>query len=206
MTITLRTRALTTGAATAAVVLLAGGIASAHIDPDPLALQAGTQARVQFKVEHGCEGSPTTSLKFQISASITDAAGVAKDGWTATLTGDTLEFKGGPLAPDKEDNFGISFTAPATAGDINFPIIQTCEKGDIAWIEIQAAGAAEPENPAPTVKITAGPPTSAELTPAPEEEATTPGTAVATDTGSVVATVADPAGDSSNTGAIVGVV
>jgi len=164
---------------------------------------------VQFKVEHGCEGSPTTSLKFQIPASITDAAGVAKDGWTATLTGDTLEFKGGPLAPDQEDHFDISFTAPTTAGDIKFPIIQTCEQGEIAWIEIPAAGAAEPENPAPTIKITEGPPTSAELTPAPEEdEGTTEGTVVATDTGAVVAptTVADSSDDSSNTGAIVGVV
>jgi len=207
MTITLFKHAFVTTAATAAVVLLAGGIASAHIAPDPIALQAGTKATVQFKVEHGCNGSPTISLKFKIPASVTDAAGVAKDGWTSTLTGDTLEFKGGPLAPDKEDNFGISFTAPATAGDINFPIIQTCEKGEIAWIEIQAAGAPEPENPAPTIKITAGPPTSAELTPAPEEpEATTPGTAAATGSGSVVATVADPGSDSSNTGAIVGVV
>jgi uncharacterized protein YcnI len=209
MTITLLKRGLVTTAATAAVVLFAGGTASAHIDPDPIALQAGTSGTVQFKVEHGCDGSPTTSMKFQIPAGVTDAAAVDKDGWTATLTGDALEFTGGPLAADAEDHFDISFTAPTTAGDLSFKVIQTCEVGDIPWFDIPAEGAPEPENPAPTIKVTEGPPTAADLTPAPEEEeGTTEGTVVATDTGAVVAptTVADSSDDSSNTGAIVGVV
>ncbi|HEY4609269.1 MAG TPA: DUF1775 domain-containing protein [Ilumatobacteraceae bacterium] len=205
MTITLLKRALVTTSATAAVVLFAGGIASAHIDPDPIAMQAGTAGTVQFKVEHGCDGSPTTSMKFQIPAGVTDAAAVDKAGWTATLTGDALEFSGGPLAADAEDHFDISFTAPATPGDINFKVIQTCQVGEIPWLDIPAEGAAEPENPAPTIKVTDGPPTAADLTPAPEE---TEGTVVATDTGAVVVptTAAASSDDSSNTGAIVGVV
>jgi len=205
MTITLLKRALVTTSATAAVVLFAGGIASAHIDPDPIAMQAGTAGTVQFKVEHGCDGSPTTSMKFQIPAGVTDAAAVDKAGWTATLTGDALEFSGGPLAADAEDHFDISFTAPATPGDINFKVVQTCQAGEIAWLDIPVEGAPEPENPAPTIKVTDGPPTAADLTPAPEE---TEGTVVATDTGAVVVptTAAASSDDSSNTGAIVGVV
>ena len=208
MTITLFKHALVTTATTTALVLLAGGIASAHVDPDPIAMQAGTAGTVQFKVEHGCDGSPTKSMKFQIPTGVTAVSAVDKDGWTATVSGDTLEFAGGPLAADQEDHFDISFTAPTTAGDIHFPVIQTCDVGEIAWIEIPADGAAEPENPAPTIKITEGPPTSADLTPAPdEEEGTTEGTVVATDTGAVVpTTVADTSDDSSNTSAIVGVV
>jgi uncharacterized protein YcnI len=197
---------LVTAATTATVVLFAGGIASAHIDPDPIAIQAGTAATVSFKVEHGCDGSPTTSMKFQIPDGVTDAAGVAKDGWTATLTGNTLEFAGGPLAADQEDHFDISFTAPATAGDIRFPVIQTCEVGELDWIEVAEEGAAEPEHPAPTIKITEGAPTAEELTPAPEDEEGTEGTVVATsDTVvPVVTTVpADSSDDSSNTGTIV---
>ena len=62
MTITIFKQALVTSAATAAVVFLAGGIASAHVDPDPIAMQAGTPGTVQFKVEHGCDGSPTKSM------------------------------------------------------------------------------------------------------------------------------------------------
>src|SRR4029079_18952249 len=160
----------------------------------------------------------TKSMKFQIPTGVTGVTAVDKAGWTATVTGDTLEFTGGPLAAEQEDHFDISFTAPTTAGDIHFPVIQTCDVGEIAWIEIPAEGAAEPENPAPTIKITEGPPTSAELTPAPEEEGTTEGTVVATDTGAVPTTAPPDTGtcattapahtsdDSSNTGAIVGII
>jgi uncharacterized protein YcnI len=202
---------IVTAAATAAVLLTAGGIASAHIDPDPIAMQAGTSATVAFNVEHGCDGSPTTSMKFQIPAGVTDAVGVAKEGWTSTLTGDTLEFKGGPLAADQKDHFDITFTAPTQPGDIRFPVIQTCEQGELAWIEVAEAGAAEPEHPAPTIKVTAGPPTAADLTPAPEaDDSGTGATAVASgDTAVPVlapATTVAAAGDSSNTGTIVVVV
>jgi uncharacterized protein YcnI len=195
-------------AATATVVVIAGGIASAHIDPDPIAMQAGTSATVAFKVEHGCDGSPTTSMKFQIPAGVTDAVGVDKEGWTATLTGDVLEFKGGPLAADQEDHFDITFTAPGEPGDIRFPVIQTCEQGELAWVEVAAEGAAEPEHPAPTITVTAGPPTAAELTPAPEATDTgTAGTAAASgDTAAPVSATVAPASDSSNTGTIVVVV
>src|SRR4051794_6401315 len=209
MTMTLLKRALSTTAATAAVVLLAGGTAWAHIDPDPIAMQAGTAGTVQFNVEHGCDGSPTTSMKFQIPAGVTNAAAVDKAGWTAKLTGDSLEFTGGPLAADAKDHFDISFTAPTAPGDIHFKVIQTCQVGEIAWLDIAAPGAPEPDTPAPTIKVTDGPPSAADLTPAPEEtDGTTEGTVVATDTGAAVVptTVAGSSDDSSNTGAIVGIV
>jgi hypothetical protein len=199
--------ALISATASVTVILITGGVASAHIDPDPIAIQAGTSATVAFNVEHGCDGSPTTSMSFQIPDGVTDAAGVAKDGWTATLTGNTLEFKGGPLAADEEDHFDITFTAPATAGDISFPIIQTCEQGELAWIEPIVEGAEEPERPAPIVKITEGAPTAEDLTPEPEEEEGTEGTVVATDTGATPTTVAASSDDdSSNTGTIVVIV
>jgi periplasmic copper chaperone A len=195
--------ALAFATVSAAVIFVTGGIASAHVDPDPIAMQAGTSGTVAFNVEHGCDGSPTTSMSFKVPDGVTDAVGVAKDGWTATLTGSTLEFKGGPLAADEEDHFDITFTAPATAGDISFPVIQTCEQGEIAWIEPIVEGAEEPENPAPTIKITAEAPTAEELTPAPEEEEATEGTVVATSDTVVTATSDD---DSSNTGTIVVIV
>lgn len=194
-------------AASLTVVLAVGGVASAHIDPDPIAMQAGTTGTAVFKVEHGCDGSPTTSMKFQIPDGVTGVAGVDKDGWTATVTGNTLEFAGGPLAPDQEDHFDITFTAPTSPGDIRFPVIQTCEKGELAWIEVAEEGQAEPEHPAPTIKITAGPPTAEELTPAPED-AGTDGTVVATGTEAVLTATVAPSttDDSSNTGTIVVVV
>jgi periplasmic copper chaperone A len=210
MRTTLLKHAFAAAAASAAVVLVAGGIASAHIDPDPIAMQAGAAGTVAFNVEHGCEGSPTTSMKFEIPDGVTGVSAVDKEGWTSSITGDTLEYSGGPLAADEEDHFDIAFTAPAQAGDIRFPVIQTCEVGELAWIEVAEDGAAEPEHPAPTIKITEGPPTAADLTPEPEEEdEATADTVVTTGTDAVISTtvIAPPADDdSSNTGAIVGVV
>ena len=203
--------ALTSAAAGVTIILVTGGIASAHIEPDPIAMQVGTTATVAFNVEHGCDGSPVTEVKIQIPTGVTGVAPVDKAGWTATVSGDTVDFKGGPLDAATPDHFDLTLTAPATAGDIHFPAIEYCQVGEIDWIEIPADGAAEPENPAPTIKITQDPPTAAELTPAPEEPETTD-TSVTTDTGATsdtlittLATVA-PAKDSSNTGTIVVVV
>jgi uncharacterized protein YcnI len=202
-------RATVTAITSVSVLLIAAGTASAHIDPDPIAMQAGTSGTVAFKVEHGCDGSPTTSMKFEIPDGVSGVTAVDKDGWTATLTGDVLEFTGGPLAADQEDHFDISFTAPSTPGDIHFKVIQTCEQGDLAWIEVAEEGAAKPEHPAPTIKITQGPPTSADLTPEPEAtDQATDGTVVASgETGLIAPTVtAAPKDDSNHTGAIAGVV
>src|SRR4029078_692412 len=96
MTITLFKHALVTTTATAALVLLAGGIASAHLDPDPIAMQAGTAGTVQFKVEHGCNGSPTKSMKFQIPTGVTGVTAGDKAGWGAEVTGGTVAITGRP--------------------------------------------------------------------------------------------------------------
>ena len=186
------------------VILVTGGIVSAHIEPDPIAMQVGTSGTAAFNVEHGCDGSPMTDLKIQIPTGVTGVAPVAKNGWTATFTGDTVEFKGGPLDATTEDQFDITLTAPTTAGDIHFPAIEICQVGEIDWIEIPAEGGAEPENPAPTIKITTNPPTAAELTPAPEEPEGTADTVAATATDTAITTA--KADDSSNTGTIVVIV
>jgi uncharacterized protein YcnI len=185
--------------------LIGGGIASAHVDPDPLAMEAGSTGTVAFNVEHGCDGSPMTDLTLKIPEGVTGVKAIDKDGWTATVTASTIEFKGGPLPADQQDHFDVTLTVPAQAGDIHFPAIETCEKGEIAWIEIGAEGAPEPELPAPTLKVTEGPPTSADLTPAPEEPETTEAGGTA---GAVTATVVAPApaDNSSDTGTIVIVV
>jgi uncharacterized protein YcnI len=201
--------AFVSAAASVTAILVTGGIVSAHIDPDPVAMQAGTSGTVTFTVEHGCDGSPTNDIKIQIPPGVTAVAPVDKEGWTTTVTGDTVEFKGGPLDAETTDHFDITLTAPAAAGDIHFPIIQTCEVGETDWLEIAAEGAEEPEHPAPTLKITQDPPTAEELAPEPEEEEGSDGTVVATGTDVISTTVAatdDSDDDSSNTGTIVVIV
>ena len=155
---------LLAGALVAGTALLAtAAAASAHLDPDPAAVEAGTEATVGFVVEHGCDESPTVSMQIRVPAEITDAAPVAKDGWDASITEDVIEFTGGSLDAATSDTFEITFTAPSEPGPIYFPAVQTCLDGELAWIELPDAGTEELESPAPEVLITDGPPTADDL-------------------------------------------
>lgn len=156
---------LATCAAANASLLVGVGMAAAHIEPDPAAVAAGSVATVGFNVEHGCDGSNTTELQIKIPDGVTDAKPVDVAGWTAIAAAGTVTFSGGNLDAETPASFAVTFTAPATAGTIYFPIVQTCVVGQTAWIEIPAQGAAEPDHPAPAVLVTDGPPTSADLAP-----------------------------------------
>lgn len=181
------------------------GVASAHIDPDPAAVEGGTAATVAFNLEHGCDSSPTTGLDIQVPSGITDAQPVAKDGWTATVDADVIRFSGGSIDASAPDSFSLTFTAPTTPGVINFPVVQTCAEGEIAWLDIAAEGEAEPEHPAPALLITDGPPTADDLASHDDEEAAADdGATTATELSTTVA--APSSDDDSNTGLIVGVV
>ena len=164
-------RAGFTSLATSGLLLVVGaGLASAHVDPDPVAIEAGKPATVAFNIEHGCSGLPTISLAFKVPDGVTDAVPVSKDGWTSTAADGVITFSGGSLGSATPDSFSISFTAPATAGVIRFPVVQTCVQGELSWIEIPVDGQPEPEYPAPTITVTDGPPTSAQLVPPTDDD------------------------------------
>lgn len=184
-------RSIAVAAGAAGVLLLAAGPASAHVDPDPLAMQVGTTADVAFGVEHGCDGSPTTKLDIQFPTGFTNLKPIEKQGWTATVAGQVVTFTGGTLDAKMPDDFAVNVTAPATAGTQYIPVVQTCAKGSIQWIDIPKDGAAEPEHPAAGLKLTAGAPTAEDLKPVDDEA-------------SADASSSDDGG--SNTGVIVGVV
>ena len=203
------------GTAALCVSMFVGaGTAFAHVDADPVAVQAGTSATVGFTVLHGCESSPTIELDFKIPSGVTDIKPVDKAGWTGAVSGETVTFTGGPLAADVEETFSMTFTAPAAAGTIRFPLIQKCQVGELDWIEIAAEGQAEPEHPAPALNVTVGPPTAEELTPVPDAtDAPAPTGSDVSSSGTETAvpvTVTAPApaksSDSSHTGLIVGIV
>lgn len=150
-------------AAAAAGVLVAAPAAVAHVEPGPKAAEAGTRTTIGFVVEHGCDGSPTVRVRFQLPDGVADPEPEAPDGWTGSVTGQEVTFEGGPLAADVEGVFGVAMTLPPEPGTLYFPFIQTCEQGELAWIAIPEAGAPEPENPAPALLVTDGPPTPEEL-------------------------------------------
>ena len=197
---------LATCAAGSASLLVGVGVAVAHIEADPAAVAAGSVATVGFNVEHGCDGSNTTELQIKIPDGVTDAKPVDLSGWSATAAPGTVTFSGGDLDAETPATFAVTFTAPATAGTIYFPIVQTCAVGQTAWIEIPAEGAAEPDHPAPVVLVTDGPPTAADLAPHDDDAGTEDAAPTADAPISTTTAPASDGDDSSNTGLVIGII
>jgi periplasmic copper chaperone A len=156
-------------AATGLAVLAGVSVASAHIETDPPAIEAGKPATVGFDVEHGCGDADTTGLDIQLPTGITDAS-ASKSGWQVTVDNGVVRFSGGTLDHHTADTFEVSFTAPSTPGVINFPTNQICGSTQQPWLDIAVDGQPEPEHPAPQVKVTEGPPTSDDLTPPTDDD------------------------------------
>ena len=142
--------------AAAAAWVVVPGVAFAHIDADPAEVQAGSEQSIGFTVEHGCEGSPTTSLEMRLPDGVSRATPEAPDGWTGTLDGDVVTFTGGPLPADEEMSFAVRMTLPPVVDTtIYFPTVQRCEVGEIRWIGVPSDGSGdESEEPAPAVQLT----------------------------------------------------
>ena len=138
---------------------------------------AGSSTTVTLSVPHGCQGSPTTRIAIQIpeginavtptrnafytlakvpqklETPITDAHGnqlterVAQVVYTATTA----------LPEGQRDTFELSLTLPAadTETTLHFPTVQTCEVGEVAWIQVPAAGQNPHslDHPAPAVTL-----------------------------------------------------
>ena len=164
------------GAALAIVVALA---APGHVEPQISEAPAGSRTTFGFLVEHGCEGSPTVAMSIQLPEGAFDAVPVTPAGWTGTVE-DTaplvVTFTGGPLDADVEETFAVELVTPNLPGEtVLFPTVQTCEEGEIGWID----PAEESEEPAPRIVLTENAsPILPTTTTAPSSAAATPTTAV----------------------------
>lgn len=164
---------------TAAVVisvLAAASLASAHAVLEQREAKIGGGYKAVVKIGHGCDGSPTTSVRVDIPEGVIGVKPMPKPGWTIKMErgayaraykhyhGDLSEgvrqvtWTGGPLPDDYYDEFVV---AAFVAGELTpgttlyFPVTQTCEKGELAWTEIPAAGQ-DPhdlKSPAATLKL-----------------------------------------------------
>ncbi|MCD4535888.1 YcnI family protein [Nocardioides sp. cx-169] len=168
------------GAPLGAAALLTLGLAapaSAHVTITPSETEAGASTVLTVSNGHGCEGSPTTGVTIQMPEQInavtptrnplydvtktmeklpepvTDAHGneITERVATVVYTAKT------PLPDGYRDTFELSVQLPDTPGvTLAFPVIQTCEEGESAWVEVPAEGQDpdELERPAPTVTLT----------------------------------------------------
>ncbi|MFF9397729.1 YcnI family protein [Streptomyces sp. NPDC014744] len=173
-----------TGGIAASTVLLLAGTASAHVSVQPLGEAAkGGYASVDIKVPNERDNASTVKLEVSFPtdhplASVTPQAvpgwdievtksklakpldmhgkkideAVSKVTWTAK--GDKDE---AGIRPGYFQQFPLSIgQLPEDADQLVFKAVQTYDNKEVVrWIEEQKDGAAEPESPAPVLKLTA---------------------------------------------------
>jgi uncharacterized protein YcnI len=159
-----------------AIVLATAVPASAHFGVSANTTAAGSYALLTFSTSHGCDGSPTTQVTISIPEGFTLVRPGMNYGWTVEVVRDeasTVTDSHGneinpvsevvytakePLADGFYDSFNVQVQLPDAVGEtVYFPVIQTCEVGEHAWIQIPAEGAEdgeELESPAPFITIT----------------------------------------------------
>jgi uncharacterized protein YcnI len=168
-------------AAGVALLTLAGplaGSASAHVSITPTETAAGASTLLTVGVSHGCDGAATTALEIQVPEEILSVTPSRNPLWTVTKTkvkldkpqtdahGNEVTERDGtiiyrtktPLPEGYRDTFELSLTLPEKEGaTLAFPTIQTCERGETAWVEVPADGQdpEELEHPAPALTVTA---------------------------------------------------
>lgn len=158
-------------------------------------------------VEHGCDGSPTVALSVRVPAGSFDPVAEPPAGWSGAVDGDVVNFTGGSLPADVEETFRVTVTLPLTPGEtVYFPMVQTCEVGELRWIDVPADGSGtELDEPAPAMELgeplpdTTAPTTAAPTTAAPTTviDTTVVDTAPpATDAATTVADTAAPTTES----------
>jgi hypothetical protein len=146
----------------------------AHIALSQTRFESGANFAAFFKIEHGCDGSPTISLRVQIPDGVLVLETPDKPGWTLSaervpLSQPVRTERGemrqrvvsvtwrGKLDAKAADQFGLFVKLPATTGPLYFPAIQQCERGETRWTDIPARGQAwrDVPHPAPVVELVA---------------------------------------------------
>ena len=150
--------------------------ARAHVSLEVKEAPAGSTYKAVLRVGHGCEGSPTQTLRVRIPEGVIAVKPMPKHGWElttvvepyaqpyqyyeSTLTEGVKEivWSGGDLPDDWYDEFVFRGRLPenGSAGTVvYFPVVQECAAGMHRWIEIPEAGKTpdDYEEPAPGVTL-----------------------------------------------------
>jgi periplasmic copper chaperone A len=163
---------------TALLVPVLAAPAGAHVTANPD--QAESQFfRTALRVGHGCEGSPTTTVRVQIPEGVDGPHPEVVPGWEVEFVREPLAepiqgeggeeitervaevaWVGGSLPDEQFQEFGLSFRITEEAPDVlYFPTIQECDSGEHSWIDIPPSVEewGDAEAPAPyVINATAG--------------------------------------------------
>lgn len=168
----------TLGAASLAAMTLFGATAWAHVTIDEPDHVAGAYTLLTFGVPHGCSGSSTIEVRIQIPVEVPQVTPTVNPNWNVAKVMENLDnpIDGGhgvqltervaevvysaktPLPDDLRDRFELSLKTPDAPGaTLYFPVVQICEEGETAWVEVptDAVPASELEEPAPSITLVA---------------------------------------------------
>ncbi|MFF0745752.1 YcnI family protein [Streptomyces sp. NPDC004111] len=172
-------RAAAVAAAAAASVVLLAGPAFAHVSVQPVGPAAkGGYATVNVKVPNERDNASTVKLEVSFPVKdhpLTSVMPQAVPGWTVEVQKAKLDkplkvhgkeikeavekitWTGGKIGPGEFQQFPLSLgQLPEDADQLVLKAIQTYDNKEVVrWIEAPAEGAAEPQNPAPVLKLTA---------------------------------------------------
>ena len=160
----------------AVAAILTSTAASAHITFAESEAQPGSYYAGFLRVSHGCEASPTVSIRVEIPGGIDVARPQPKPGWTLAIEHEPLARSirsemgslvkervsaitwTGNLPADEFDQFGIMLKLPASAGPLYFPTVQRCASGSNAWVNRPATPDAwhATKMPAPMLVVISG--------------------------------------------------
>lgn len=156
-----------------AIAVAAALLLPVHVEPQVSEAPAGARTTFGFLVEHGCDDSATVRVSIRLPEGAFDPVPQAPAGWTGVVEpGEppVVTFTGGPLAADVPATFGVELVTPNRPGEtVLFPTVQTCEVGEIGWVD-PAEGS---EEPAPRIVLTENPNPILPTTTAPGEATTT---------------------------------
>ena len=136
--------------------------ALAHVVLQDAAAAANSSYRATFRVGHGCDGEPTSSIRVMLPAGFNGAQPMPKPGWTLrTVTGPlpvpyeshgkkytegileiswTANSTENALPDAYYDEFVLRGTTPVKPGSLWFKVVQSCAKGSNDWVEVPAKG------------------------------------------------------------------
>ena len=159
-------RNLTAGLIGGAVLALAiPAMASAHVSVSPDELVAGDHGVLTFSFAHGCENSPTTSLKITMPEGLASVAPTMDSDWTIDIErgedGLVSAVTYTALSPVPNELRGAVSMAvgldESTPESLAFPVIQTCVEGSTEWTQLAEDGE-DPHSldaPAPIIDVVA---------------------------------------------------
>jgi uncharacterized protein YcnI len=169
-------RLIIVGAAVVGGMLGITGTAAAHVVTTPGSAAQGSVADISFQVPDEEATATTTKVEvaFPPDHPIASVDVKAMPGWHVTVTHTKLArsldsddgpvteavsritWSGGAITPGMFEDFTVSLgPLPTDTGQLVFKAIQTYSNGDVVrWIDTSTPGGAEPDHPAPTLRLT----------------------------------------------------